>query len=919
MGLGFDLTRQAYDITPIYIKALNDGFYGELNGNAISLNAGGINLDVTSYYEYDASGQFSGNVLEIPLGAASDAAFEANKAASNLSCKRLITFAIDNPATVMRHGLYQWYQDNNNYERLYIDVTSANTGNLVYDVTIGGVNIYNMTRAITIDSNWHVYEVCFSEQVVTLMQDGSVLGATATNATPMVLTAIEIDIGRVRRVSVGGYDSAIGRIDLFIIRRGLMFSNTNTSHPANPSWSKMYCNGATIVKPFTTTLPFTADTDVLIKPELYPVNDAPQNIPDFCMAGDKLFITGITPNKKVFVITPPEKPSVVLGGVSTVNIGGPWRYAVSYYDPETGQESKLSPWSDEITDDGVNDIRISVGGANNRNRTDAVRAPNRKLYRKDANGVIYYIGMFTNNPGTLTDTHLTANLTNVTNIVNTEDYYSIDTVGLSKVTSVVVTDNGTGTSLAAGTYEWAVSVYDPLLGIESGIVVSNQFTVAVPANDCPLITITHSIALPTHLRFRVYRRDVTTQQFYYALQLSTSPDSLTDQQISAAPQTYTDNLYVQSGLTVLDPSYNKPPACNHAEFHQDRVFYANFDGAKNKIMFTDPSRLDLVRELSSFYVGEAGRPITGMMSFLGDLIIFKENSIFKLSGNTPAEYFLERITSDTGCISHRTIKAIDNILLFVGHRGLHIYDGARVYPVFDDVSDIFRDLVHRQKIFMSAAVDAENGLYLLAYRSADVNDQFDSNDTIYYNFNNDRILVFNYRDWLKSGGEQTSYTEWPLYTSALGEGKIFFDAINRVVFLNLVPQSGTFDIANVRSGFGYFDHIRPRDFGNKSTDLITFTWLGSRVTVDADTVNRLAYITTEVAIEDLTQFGTVNFGFRLDTTLTTKLYTLNNRTNALTKKVSSRSRFIQPYISATVNERIQFVNVTLNAEKVDTR
>lgn len=65
-----------------------------------------------------------------------------------------------------------------------------------------------------------------------------------------------------------------------------------------------------------------------------------------------------------------------------------------------------------------------------------------------------------------------------------------------------------------------------------------------------------------------------------------------------------------------------------------------------------------------------GDRVTGFAVFREQLIIFTENSIFRLMGNTSSDFILQPITRKTGCICGDTIQEVGGDILYLGPDGV---------------------------------------------------------------------------------------------------------------------------------------------------------------------------------------------------------------------------------------------------------
>ena len=86
---------------------------------------------------------------------------------------------------------------------------------------------------------------------------------------------------------------------------------------------------------------------------------------------------------------------------------------------------------------------------------------------------------------------------------------------------------------------------------------------------------------------------------------------------------------------------------------------------------------------------DKGGRIIGLCEAFGDMIVFKENDIFRIFGEYPSQFSTDRLSGIEGPISHNAIVKYDNIVYYLGKNGIYLYDGARVSRL--SASDKMRD------------------------------------------------------------------------------------------------------------------------------------------------------------------------------------------------------------------------------------
>jgi hypothetical protein len=71
---------------------------------------------------------------------------------------------------------------------------------------------------------------------------------------------------------------------------------------------------------------------------------------------------------------------------------------------------------------------------------------------------------------------------------------------------------------------------------------------------------------------------------------------------------------------------------------------------------------------------EAGK-ITGLVSWKGKLIIFKQHSIWEMTGSTQEDISFNEVVSGSGCFAPHSIIPTENAIYFLGEDGFYYFDG----------------------------------------------------------------------------------------------------------------------------------------------------------------------------------------------------------------------------------------------------
>jgi hypothetical protein len=127
-------------------------------------------------------------------------------------------------------------------------------------------------------------------------------------------------------------------------------------------------------------------------------------------------------------------------------------------------------------------------------------------------------------------------------------------------------------------------------------------------------------------------------------------------------------LYNGSLFTALNDA---PTDVAAAEFVVNFKSHLVF-GKSNVLTFTAPfTDTDFTAANGSGTIS-VGSAITGLMVFRQQLIIFTESSIFQITGNTIADFQLQPVTTDIGCVDKDTIQEVGGDIMFLGPDGLRL-------------------------------------------------------------------------------------------------------------------------------------------------------------------------------------------------------------------------------------------------------
>ncbi len=169
-------------------------------------------------------------------------------------------------------------------------------------------------------------------------------------------------------------------------------------------------------------------------------------------------------------------------------------------------------------------------------------------------------------------------------------------------------------------------------------------------------------------------------------------------------------------------------------YAKDRLWLCcDKDKEKNKVICSMKDAPDVWNgdDSTEFYFGDESDLIAGcsLYSRLGSsiyniVIFFKNNAMYGITGNSPADFVQYEISSSIGCIAPLTLKTTiisvggnsRPVAIFQGSNGIYIFDNTSPIPIHDDIKDIFdknsSTAINPLKIADSVAfVDEENSEY----------------------------------------------------------------------------------------------------------------------------------------------------------------------------------------------------------------
>ena len=137
-----------------------------------------------------------------------------------------------------------------------------------------------------------------------------------------------------------------------------------------------------------------------------------------------------------------------------------------------------------------------------------------------------------------------------------------------------------------------------------------------------------------------------------------------------------NNATKYDGSTVTDLNATGAPA--NPKFvtgFKDALFFAGHSASPEEIVFTAPFTDDDFSTANGAGSLRIDSQVTALFPFRNELIIFGEERIYRLTGNTIADFVLQPITRDIGCLNGFTVQELAGDIIFLGRDGLRTVAG----------------------------------------------------------------------------------------------------------------------------------------------------------------------------------------------------------------------------------------------------
>lgn len=416
---------------------------------------------------------------------------------------------------------------------------------------------------------------------------------------------------------------------------------------------------------------------------------------------------------------PVTAPNVSVSGSG--NLTGRYKYKVTFvYDSNAAHESSAGPASlaAEPSAQQVNLTNIPTGGTG---------CTSRNIYRTKAGGSDYFFLASIADNATTTYTDKDVAATGTIADVSGANHVDGETVTISDgVHEPTVFEYDSNGSVTAGRVavtfaggDSAATIHTALINAINGVGANLEVTASDGGGSTVnLVNDTKGAAGNVAISETVANGSYTVTgmsggQSASDASMSTSK-APTDNGI---PPTGAQFVVLLRGRMILARTPSQP----------QRLFLSsitNTEKSPDGSTTTHGADIEIFPALHWIDIGDDNSPITGLAVLSDLLVVFKEDGIYTIQGDSAGDMTVYKVGTPTGCIAPRSIENVGQYIYFLGRNDgwptVYKFDGTRAYPISMEIEPTLtanvKDLGNVSSEPIQPCAVNYRGQYILAYR-----------------------------------------------------------------------------------------------------------------------------------------------------------------------------------------------------------
>jgi len=148
--------------------------------------------------------------------------------------------------------------------------------------------------------------------------------------------------------------------------------------------------------------------------------------------------------------------------------------------------------------------------------------------------------------------------------------------------------------------------------------------------------------------------------------------------------------FLQSNTTGSGIADQTAYTFSFIEIYSSKVFLSGISQDPSRVYFSDTGEPEGILPENTFIVESRNSDkVTGLRTYYSQLVIFKDRSVFALTGSSGENFVVREVTDQYGCLNNRANVVFNERLWFLDQKGICEYNGSNVSIISDKMEGDF--------------------------------------------------------------------------------------------------------------------------------------------------------------------------------------------------------------------------------------